>query len=68
LSGEPLCFSARQIARHWSRLYTGEPVSISLWQRKKSGFAVSFTTCIAGRLMTQSSFADTLEDAICVVE
>ena len=68
LSGDPLCFSARQVARHWNRLYSGERVTISLWQRKKTGFAVSFTACVGGRLLTQSSVVDSLGDAICFLE
>jgi len=68
ISGAPLCFSARRIARHWSRLYSGEPVSISLWQHKKPGFAMSFTVCVAGQLTTQSVVADSLSESICYLE
>lgn len=68
LSGDPLSFPARQIARHWNRLYTREAVTISLWQRKKAGYAVSFTTCVAGRLLIQSSIVDSVGDAICLLE
>ena len=68
IENPPLQFSGRRLTRHWNRLYSGEDLSVSLWQRSTSGYVISFTTWVAGLLRTESVVVESAAEAMCILD
>lgn len=68
LSGASLTFNGRRVAHHALRLPWGEVLSVTLWQRQKSGYVVAFQAMVGGKLRPHAAGTETLEDAICFLE
>lgn len=64
----PISFAGRQLTRHWAGVSSGEVLSVSLWQRKKYGFVVAFTACVAGEIRSDCVAVDSLVEAMIFLE
>lgn len=64
----PVKFAGRQITHHWARIFSGEVLAITLWERSKSGYQVLFTAFVAGELRTDSVAVDSILEAITFLE
>lgn len=64
----PIRFAGRQLTRHWTGIFATEALSITLWQRKKSGFVIAFTANVAGVLTLDSVAVDSLVEAMIFLE
>ena len=68
MENRALTFTGRQLCMHWNHMPTGEALCIRLWQRRKSGFALSFTTRLGDRWGTEAVAVDSLGEAMSFLE
>ena len=64
----PLDFAGCQIAHHWTRLHDASVITVTLWQRSRSTFAVAYSSCIDGVLCTDAVAVDSLAEAVTFLE
>jgi hypothetical protein len=64
----PIKCACRQLTRHWAVIFSGEVLSVSLWQRKKSGFIISFSALVSRGLKTDSVAVESLAEAMTFLE